>query len=226
MAFVELQNVEKEYRLGSQKIKALDKVNLKVGKGEFVSILGPSGSGKSTLLHIIGALDRPDSGHISVDNKDISKLSDRKAAEFRNTTIGFIFQTFNLIPTLTAHENVILPLALDGITGKKAKKIAQTALEAVGLEDRIKHKPTELSGGELQRVSIARAITNNPPIILADEPTGNLDSKTGRRIMNILRELNRKGHTIIVVTHNRTHAKFASRVITFLDGKILSNGKQ
>lgn len=226
MAFIETLGLKKEYRIGEETIRAVSNINLKIHKGEFVSILGPSGSGKSTLLHLIGALDQPSHGSVTIGDKEISSFSDRQAAKFRNRTIGFIFQTFNLVPTLSAEENVRLPLALRGIRGKAAKKLAQTALETVGLKERIKHRPSELSGGELQRVAIARAIINNPPIILADEPTGNLDSKTGTSIMNLLRALNRAGHTVIIVTHNKNHAKMANRTIQFLDGKIVSDDKK
>lgn len=225
MAFIETFNLKKEYRIGEETIRAVDNVNIKIRKGEFVSILGPSGSGKSTLLHLVGALDRPNKGSITIGGKDITALNDKQSAEFRNKTIGFVFQTFNLVPTLSAEENVRMPLALRGLRGKSARKLAQSALDLVGLKDRVKHRPSELSGGELQRVAIARAIINNPPIILADEPTGNLDSKTGVSIMNLLRALNRAGHTILVVTHNRQHAKIAGRTIQFLDGKIISDQK-
>lgn len=225
MAFIEVSELKKEYRIGEETIKAVNNVNLKIQKKEMVAILGPSGSGKSTLLHLIGALDKPSKGTVTVNGKDITSLGDYQAAKFRNRTIGFVFQTFNLVPTLSAEENVRLPLALRGISGGGAGKIARAALDSVGLGERFKHRPNELSGGELQRVAIARAIVNNPPIILADEPTGNLDSKTGTSIMNLLKSLNRAGHTIVIVTHNRAHAKIADRTIQFLDGKIISDDK-
>jgi len=223
MALIEVAGLKKEYRIGEETIRAVDNINLKIKKGEMIAIVGPSGSGKSTLMHLIGALDKPSKGTISINGKDITTLTDGQAAKFRNRTIGFIFQTFNLVPTLSAEENVRLPLALRGITGKAANKLAKSALDSVGLKGRAKHRPNELSGGELQRVAIARAIINNPPIILADEPTGNLDSKTGVSIMNMLRALNRAGHTLVIVTHNKAHAKLASRTIQFLDGKIISD---
>jgi len=225
MALIEVAGLKKEYRIGEEPIRAVDNINLKIKKGEMIAIVGPSGSGKSTLLHLIGALDKPSKGTITINDKEVTTLSDGQAAKFRNRTIGFIFQTFNLVPTLSAEENVRLPLALRGITGHSASKLARSALDSVGLKERAKHRPNELSGGELQRVAIARAIINNPPIILADEPTGNLDSKTGVSIMNLLKTLNRAGHTIVVVTHNKQHAKLASRTIQFLDGRIISDEK-
>ena len=187
---LETKNLVKEYKLGGEEVHALRSVSLKINEGEMVAIIGPSGSGKSTLMHILGGLDRPDSGEVFVDGENLSKLSQRKLAEYRNKKIGFIFQTFNLQPDLTATENVELPLVIAGKGSRERKKLAQEALEKVGLKDRVKHKPNELSGGQRQRVSIARALVNSPKIIFADEPTGNLDTKTGANVLALLKKLN------------------------------------
>ncbi|MDD7794921.1 ABC transporter ATP-binding protein [Clostridium sp. 'White wine YQ'] len=217
---IEISNVTKKYRMGKETVEALRGVNLKIENGEFLAILGPSGSGKSTLMHIIGGLDKPTSGTISVEGKDISKLKDKEMSKYRNSTIGFVFQAFNLENTQTALENVMMPLIFSGASKKERKIKALKALELVGLTDLSKHKPTEMSGGQRQRVSIARALVNDPAIIFADEPTGNLDSKTGSKIMNVFKELNEKGYTIIMVTHNEKEALRANRIVRIQDGEI------
>jgi len=220
MALIELKNVSKVYGIGDNQVYALRKINLKIKKGEFVLFFGPSGSGKSTLMHIIGCLDRPTEGKVILKGKDIAKLSSNELARVRNETIGFVFQTFNLINTLNILENVSLPLIFRGVSGEERIRKAMKYLEMVGLKGREKHKPMELSGGQQQRVAIARALITNPEIILADEPTGNLDSKTGRKIMNILKEINENGKTVIVVTHDISLVDYASRIIYLKDGRI------
>ena len=217
---VRLENVWKVYKLGNTKVIALKDVSLKIKEGEFVSIMGPSGSGKSTLLHLIGCLDKPTKGKVYVFGKDISKLNDNQLAKIRNKRIGFVFQMFYLIPTLTAIENVELSMIFAGIPKKKRIKRAKELLEWVGLGDRLYHKPSELSGGQHQRVAIARALVNDPSILLADEPTGNLDSKSGIEIMKILDKLHHAGNTIILVTHEEYIAEHADRTINLFDGKI------
>lgn len=217
---IEVKNVFKTYKMGKEELTVLSDVSIKIEDGEFVAIVGHSGSGKSTLMNLIGGLDRPSNGTIEIDGQDISKLKDKTMAKYRNQNIGFVFQSFNLEPTLTALENVMMPLMFSGIREKKRKEMAVEALKLVGLEERMKHKPTELSGGQRQRVSIARALANEAKIILADEPTGNLDSKTGTNIMNLLKSLKEKGYTIIMVTHNMEEAKNADRIIRIKDGMI------
>lgn len=218
---IELKNISKKYKMGEEIIKALDGVNLKIEKGEFVAIVGPSGSGKTTLANIIGGLDTPDSGEVSVDGVDITRAKDSLLSQYRNKKIGFVFQTFNLQPNYTALENVMVPLIFARMGLGERKKRAETCLKAVGLENRAKHKPTELSGGERQRVAIARALANSPEIIIADEPTGNLDSKKGSEIISILKDLNREGKiSLIVITHDQGIAREASRVINIKDGRI------
>ncbi|MBK1813947.1 ABC transporter ATP-binding protein [Clostridium sp. YIM B02505] len=217
---IEIKELSKVYRMGKEKVIALNKVSFNIEDGEFVAIVGPSGSGKSTLMHLVGGLDTPTKGSIEVDGKDIAKLKDRDMAKYRNEKIGFVFQAFNLENTQTALENVMMPLIFSGVGKKERKERALKALELVGLKDKVKHKPTEMSGGQRQRVSIARAIVNNPQIIFADEPTGNLDSKTGENIMNLFQELNDKGYTIIMVTHNQVEAQKAKRMIKIMDGVI------
>jgi len=220
MALIELRNVSKVYGKGDNLVYALRKINLKIKKGEFVLFFGPSGSGKSTLMHIIGCLDRPTEGKIILKGRDISKLSSDELARVRNETIGFVFQTFNLINTLNVLENVSLPLIFRGVSGEERIKKARKYVEMVGLKGREKHKPLELSGGQQQRVAIARALITNPEIILADEPTGNLDSKTGKKIMDILKEINENGKTVIVVTHDISLIEYGSRIIYLKDGRI------
>jgi len=217
---IEVNNVSKTYKMGKEVVTALNNITVKINDGEFVAIVGPSGSGKSTLMHLVGGLDTPTSGSIFVDGQDISKFKDKDMAKYRNQTIGFVFQAFNLENTQTALENVMMPLIFAGISSKERKEKARKSLEMVGLGDKVKHKPNEMSGGQRQRVSIARALVNKPQIIFADEPTGNLDSKNGELIMKLLNDLNEKGYTIIMVTHNEDEAKKAKRIITIKDGEI------
>ncbi len=218
---VELRNVWKVYGDGEVRVEALRGVNLKVSEGEFIAIMGPSGSGKSTLLNMIGCLDKPTRGKVLIDGVDISKLDERELAKIRSEKIGFIFQLFNLSPNLTALENVYLTMLFKGVSRKEGLKRAEELLEIVGMKKRMNHYPNQLSGGEMQRVAIARALANNPKIILADEPTGNLDSKSGREVMKVLEGLNKKlGTTLIVVTHDPEVAKFAEKIFIIKDGKI------
>jgi len=220
-AILEIQNVKKSYRMGKVFVPALRGVSFDVEEGEFLTIFGPSGSGKSTLLHLIGGLDRPDEGEIPIDGSNILKLSDDKRAELRLRKIGFVFQFFNLLPRLTALRNVELPLTIAGVSEKEASQRAKEMLKLVGLEARMNHKPSEMSGGEQQRVAIARALINNPKIVLADEPTGNLDTKTGWEIVQLMRKLNEeKGQTFVVVTHDPNIAEAAHRIIHLKDGLI------
>ena len=220
---IRIEGITKHYRMGDSVVHALDGVDLTVEKGEFVSITGASGSGKSTMMHLIGCLDRPTSGYYYIDNQRVDRLSDRRLARIRNTNIGFVFQTFNLINRTTALDNVVLPLVYSRRGGAKA--LALRALERVGLAQRAHHKPSELSGGERQRVAIARALVNNPPLLLADEPTGNLDSRTGEQILDLFNELHRDGVTIVLVTHEMAIAAQAQRVVRMKDGKILEDRK-
>lgn len=220
---IEVKNVTKIYKMGKETVVALNNVSLNIDKGEFVAIVGPSGSGKSTIMHIIGGLDSPTEGHVYFDNKDISKYKDKEKAKFRNSEIGFVFQAFNLENTQTALENVMMPLIFSGSSKKNRKSKAGKALELVELGYLKNHKPNEMSGGQRQRVSIARALVNDPKIIFADEPTGNLDSKTGENIMNLFKDLNNQGYTIIMVTHNMEEAEKAKRVVRIKDGNIISD---
>lgn len=221
---IKARNLCKTYRLGEVDFAALAGVDLEIAEGEMVAILGSSGSGKSTLMHILGCLGRPDSGTYILADEDVSKLSSNRLAEIRNRNIGFVFQTFNLLPRLNALENVELPLLYAGVS--EAKAPAQKALQIVGLKDRIYHEPSQMSGGERQRVAIARAIVTNPAIILADEPTGNLDSKTGSEIMDIFDQLHSQGRTIIIVTHENEVAKHCQREIHIRDGKITNRQEE
>ncbi|RLI74378.1 lipoprotein-releasing system ATP-binding protein LolD [Archaeoglobales archaeon] len=214
---IRLENVYKIYRIGKQEVKALDGISFSIKKGDYISIMGPSGSGKSTLLNLIGCLDKPTEGEIFIDGVNIFSLNDDELTIIRRDRIGFIFQKFNLIPTLTALENVELPMIFNG--GRKREK-AIKLLEMVGIGDKINSKPAELSGGQQQRVAIARALANNPSIILADEPTGNLDSRTGSEIMNILEDLNKRGRTIVMVTHDPSIAEYSEKIIKIRDGRI------
>jgi putative ABC transport system ATP-binding protein len=218
---IKINNVRKTYGKGESEVKAVNDVDLEIKKGEFVALLGASGSGKSTLLHILGAMDKPTSGDVIFDGKSIVKMSERKLFKFRLKSIGFIFQTFNLIPSLTALENIMLPMRLNKVPKNIAKKKSLELLEMVDLKDRALHIPAKLSGGQKQRVAIARALANDPALILADEPTGNLDSKNSDKIMKILHELSNKGYTILMVTHNLELAKEVTRVINMKDGKII-----
>ena len=222
---ININSLSKEYVMGDNKLLALDKVDLSINEGDFVSIMGSSGSGKSTLMNIIGCLDVPSSGNYLFRDNDISTLNSNKLAELRNKDIGFVFQNFNLLPRLNALENVVLPLLYSGLNLRERNRLALEALESVGLKDRVKHKPNQLSGGQQQRVSIARAIAGSPKLILADEPTGALDSKTGLEIMKILNDLNSQGITIVLVTHEDDIANYGSRIIKMKDGKILEDRK-
>jgi putative ABC transport system ATP-binding protein len=218
---IELKGVTKTYELGGEKIYALDNVDLKIEKGDFVAIVGPSGSGKSTLANIIGGLDVPESGEVLVDGTNIAKVNDQNLSDYRNKKIGFIFQSFNLQPTYTALENVMIPLIFSGMPLNDRRERATVCLKAVGLEDRMTHRPNQLSGGQRQRVCIARALANSPEVIIADEPTGNLDSKKSDEIVDLMKQLNREaGITLIVITHDEAVAKQAHKIITIKDGKL------
>lgn len=219
-AIIELDNVEKHYAMGDSTVRALDGVSVKINKGDFVVIIGPSGSGKSTMMNMVGALDLATKGEIYLDGQDIEHLEESELAQIRGRKIGFVFQTFNLIPTLTALENVALPMLFQGIDPEERILQAEKILEDVKLSHRRDHLPNELSGGERQRVAVGRALANNPEVILADEPTGNLDSKTGLEIMNLFNDLNKKGKTIILVTHDLNLVKYASKVLKIRDGKV------
>jgi len=217
---IELNDIFKIYQVGTEKVGALQGVSLKIEENEYLAIMGPSGSGKSTLMNILGCLDSPSSGIYRFAADLVSDMNDDQLAEIRNREIGFVFQTFNLLPRATALHNVELPMIYNGTPASKRKKIAQDALEMVGLADRMHHKPNELSGGQRQRVAIARALVNKPKIILADEPTGNLDTRTGEEIMEIFEDLHEKGNTIILVTHEEYIAEHTNRIIRLRDGKI------
>lgn len=217
---ITLKNIFKIYKMGETSVNALSDVSLHVAEHEFVAVVGPSGSGKSTLMNILGCLDVPTSGSYMLDGREISHMRDNELADIRNTKIGFIFQGFNLLKKLNAVENVELPLVYQGISQKERYRRSVEALEAVGLGDRIKHTPNELSGGQQQRVAIARALVSNPPILLADEPTGNLDSKSGTEIMKIIHDLHDKGNTIILITHDNHIAEQAGRVVRITDGQL------
>jgi putative ABC transport system ATP-binding protein len=217
---IDIDSLTKIYQTGKTEFKALNNVSLKIQKGDFVSIMGPSGSGKSTLMNIIGCLDRPTSGTIIIDGENISSVSDNQLAEIRGRKIGFIFQKFNLMPTMSALKNIALPMVFIGNSKSEREQRASELLNKVGLTNWATHRPSELSGGQQQRIAIARALTNNPSIILADEPTGNLDTKTGDQIMEILVSLNKEGKTILLVTHETSLKRFANRTVNMIDGKI------
>ncbi|MCV6963529.1 ABC transporter ATP-binding protein [Mycobacterium intermedium] len=223
---IQLRDVVRQYRVGGQTVRALDEISLGLRGGHFVSIVGPSGAGKSTLLHLLGALDSPDSGSITFAGDEIGRLSDEERSEFRHHRVGFIFQFFNLLPTLSAWENVAVPRLLDGVRLRKAKPDAIRLLDRVGLGNRIDHRPAELSGGQMQRVAVARALMMDPPLILADEPTGNLDSITGASILALLAEMAHdadRGRLVVMVTHNADAAAATDRVITLQDGRVGSD---
>ena len=217
---IRLENIEKVYQMGAEEVHALRGVSVGIGQNEYVAIMGPSGSGKSTLMNIVGCLDSPSSGLYELDGTAVSGMKDDELAEVRNRKIGFVFQTFNLLSRATALHNVELPLVYAGVSSRERRRRAEEALTAVGLSDRMRHRPNELSGGQRQRVAIARALVANPSIILADEPTGNLDTRTGEEIMGILAHLHRLGNTIILVTHEETVAAHSRRVIRLRDGQV------
>ncbi|MEC7159061.1 MAG: ABC transporter ATP-binding protein [Bacteroidota bacterium] len=219
-ALIVLENIRKSYRLGGVDIHALDGVDLSIHQNEFVALMGPSGSGKSTLMNVLGCLDSPTSGKYALNGKDVGSMRDRQLSEIRNTEIGFVFQSFNLLPRMSSLDNVALPLVYAGISSKQRRARAQEMLELVGLGDRLKNKPNQLSGGQRQRVAIARALANKPSLVLADEPTGNLDSTTAQEIMEMLTKVNAQGNTIVVVTHEREIAEYAQRIIHLKDGRI------
>lgn len=220
---VEIKDVSKIYNPGENEVRALNHVSLIIGEGEFVAIIGQSGSGKSTLMNMLGCLDTPTSGKYYLHGQDVSHMTDDEQSDVRNREIGFIFQGFNLIPSLTALENVELPLIYRGVGKKEREKLAKAALDNVGLKNRMTHRPNEMSGGQQQRVAIARAIAQAPPILLADEPTGNLDSGSSKEIINIIKRLYQEGRTVIIITHDPGIAKQAKRIITISDGKIVSD---
>lgn len=220
---LKIVDVTKTYKMGSEIIAALQGISLEVGENEYLAIMGPSGSGKSTMMNILGCLDKPTSGNYFLGEKDVSRMNDDQLADIRNQKIGFVFQTFNLLPRADVFHNVELPMVYSGISASKRRRLAEEAIEKVGLADRMKHKPSELSGGQRQRVAIARALVNNPSIILADEPTGNLDSATGKEIMSIFDQLHRAGNTIILVTHENDIAMYAHRIVRLKDGMIESD---
>lgn len=220
---IQLENVCKVYRNGDNEVWAVKNVNLRIEAGEFVAVMGPSGSGKSTTMGILGLLDRASSGRYFLNKRDVTTFRDAELAKIRNMELSFIFQSFHLLPKLTALENVELPLIYRGMRIKERQELAKEALERVGLAARISHRPKELSGGQQQRVAIARALASNPRMILADEPTGNLDSKSGREIMELFEKLNRQGITIVLVTHEEEVAQYSRRIIRFMDGEIVSD---
>ena len=224
-SLIKIDNLSKHYFLSKNTVKAIDNISLKINKKEYVALMGTSGSGKSTLMNIIGCLDTPSKGSYYLNNKNVGEFSDNRLAEIRNLEVGFVFQTFNLLPRMNALDNVALPLIYAGYAKDDRIKLARKALKEVGLSDRVFHKPNELSGGQRQRVAIARALVNSPSIILADEPTGNLDSKNSSEIMKIFRKIHQNGNTIILVTHETDIAKNADRIIRLKDGQILTDEK-
>ena len=225
MSVIRLTRISRRYEMGSETIHALREVSLDIARGEYVAIMGPSGSGKSTLMNLIGCLDTPTSGQYELNGVQVSEMDDNQLAEVRNREIGFIFQTFNLLARSDALRNVELPLIYAGVPSEERRQVALDALRNVGLADRIHHKPNELSGGQRQRVAVARALVNKPSILLADEPTGNLDTKTGNEILALFEELSRKGNTLIVVTHEEDVARHARRIVRIRDGLIASDEK-
>ena len=225
MALISLKSIHKIYNVGGEEVRALDGIDLDINENEYLAIMGPSGSGKSTLMNMVGCLDTPTSGQYEFEGEMVQVMDDSQLASIRNRKIGFVFQTFNILPKATAQHNVEIPLIYANIRKNKRTKMASKALASVGLSDRSHHRPNELSGGQRQRVAIARALVNNPSIILADEPTGNLDSKSGHEIMNILDDLYQKGNTIILVTHEDDIAQHAHRIIRLFDGRITEDLK-
>ncbi len=223
-ALISLSGIQKRYELGEQVVYALRDINLEIQRGEYVALMGPSGSGKSTLMNIIGCLDTPTAGTYILNGKEVSSMSDGELSHIRNMEIGFVFQTFNLLSRLTALDNVALPLVYAGVSKKERTERAKAALNDVGLGDRMSHKPNELSGGQRQRVAVARSLINNPSILLADEPTGNLDTNTSKEIMALFDEIHAKGNTIILVTHEEDIARYAKRMVRVRDGVIENNG--
>lgn len=223
---IQVKNISKVYNSETVKTQALDNVSFKIDKGEFIAIVGPSGSGKSTLMHILGALDVPSSGQYILNSKNVENLNDDELAEIRNKEIGFIFQSYNLLPRTSALKNVILPMMYAGVPKKERRKKAEELLDLVGLSDKLENYPNQLSGGQKQRVAIARSLTMNPSILLADEPTGNLPTNQSHEILDVFADLNKKGHTVIIITHEDAIASRAKRIISLLDGKIVSDNRK
>lgn len=224
-SFLQIDNLKKQFQMGKNTVRALDGISVNLPAGSFTVVMGPSGSGKSTLLYLLGGLDRPSAGTISVQGERLDQMDENALAAFRRQTVGFIFQSFNLLPSMSAAENIAFPMQFAGVPPRERKERALALLEQVGLSDRVHHRPNELSGGQQQRVAVARALVNNPALILADEPTGNLDTASGAGIMNLLSELNASGRTVLVVTHDPRMVRFASHKLYLLDGKIVEEAR-